>query len=99
MSSTKPSDLTLALQKKTQGFTSTIVRPTDTNIIDIRKLLLPVLMNTKYEKLTLTHNILGIILPTKPYKHIYSNKNYLIPPFTALYDDTIDKDAMRTEVH
>ena len=27
------------------------------------------------------------------------NGAYLIPPFIALYDDTIDKDATRTEVH
>ena len=30
----------------------------------------------------------------------YYNKGaYLIPPIIALYDETIDKDATRTEVH
>ena len=73
MSATKPADLTLALQKATEGFTAIVDRPTDTDIINIRQLLLPVLMKTKYEKLTLTHNLSGVILPTKRYEHIYSN--------------------------
>ena len=54
MSETKPEDLTLALQKATKGFTAIVDRPTDTDIIDIRQLLLPVLMKTKYDEITLT---------------------------------------------
>ena len=65
MLSTKPADLTLALQKATEGFIAIVDRPTDTDIIDIRQLLLPVLTKTKYDKLTLTNNISGFILPTK----------------------------------
>ena len=64
MSATKPADLTLALQKVTEGFTEIVDRPTDNDIIDIRQLLMPVLMKTKYEELTLTHNLLVIIIPT-----------------------------------
>ena len=55
-------------------------------------------MKTKYDDLTLTHNLLGVILPTKRYEHIYKNGAYLILPVIALYDDTIEKDATRTEV-
>ena len=65
MLSTKPADLTLALQKAKEGFIAIVDRPTDTDIIDIRQLLLPVLTKTKYDKLTLTNNISGFILPTK----------------------------------
>ena len=54
MSATKPAGITLALQKATEGFTSIVDRPTDTDIIDIQQLLLPVLMKTKYDELTLT---------------------------------------------
>ena len=61
MSSTKPSDLALALQKATDGFTVIVDRPMDNNIIDIQKLLVPVLMNKKYDELTLTHNLSGVI--------------------------------------
>ena len=49
MSATKPADLTLAIQKATEGFTVIVDRPTDNDLIDIRQLLVPVLMKTKYE--------------------------------------------------
>ena len=56
-------------------------------------------MKRKYNELNLTHNLSVVLLPTKHYKHIYSNRAYLIPPVIALYDGTIYKDATRTEVH
>ena len=59
MSATKPDDLTFALQKATEGFTAILDRPTDNDLIDIRQLLVPVLMKTKYDDLTLTQNLLG----------------------------------------
>ena len=56
-------------------------------------------MKTKYDKLTLTHNLYGVILPTDRYKHIYSEGAYLILRVIALYDDTINREATRTKVH
>ena len=56
-------------------------------------------MKTKYYKLTLMHNLLGVISPTKHYEHIYKKGSYLIPPVITLYDDKIDKEATRTEAH
>ena len=56
-------------------------------------------MKTKYDELTLTHNISGVILPSKRYEHIYKKGAYLIPPIIALYDETINKDAKIIEVH
>ena len=47
MSETKLTDLTLVLQKATEGFTAIVDQPTDKNSIEIRQLLLPVLMRTK----------------------------------------------------
>ena len=99
MSATKPADLTLALKKATKGFTAIINRPTDYDIIYIRKLLLPVLIKSKHDELTLMHNLSGVILPTDRYGHIYSKGVYSIPPIIGLYDDTIYRDATRTEVH
>ena len=99
MSVTNTSDLTLALQKATEGFTAIVDCPTDNDIIKIRRLLLPVLMSTKYDKLTVTHNLSGVILPSERYKQIYKKGDYLIPPVIVLYDDTIDKDSTRIEVH
>ena len=70
MSETKQADLTLTLQKASEGLTAIIYRPMDTDIIDIWQLLLHVLMKTKYETFTLTHNLSRVILPTERYTHI-----------------------------
>ena len=99
MSGTKPANLTLALQKATEGFMAIVDRRTDNDIIEIQQLILTVLTKTKYDELTLTHNISGVILPTKRYEHIYNKGAYLILPVITLYDDTINKDAIQTEVH
>ena len=99
MSATKPADLTLAIQKATEGFTAIVDFPMDNDIINIRQLLIPVLMKTKYTKLTLTHNLLGVILPNWCYKEVYLNGAYKILSVVALYDDAIDINATRTEVH
>ena len=99
MFATKPSDLTLALQKAAEGFMAIVDRPMDNDLINIRQLLVPVLMKTKYDKLTLTHNLLGVILPSKRYQQIHKKGAYLIPPIIALYDETIEKDATIIEVH
>ena len=53
-------------------------------------------MKTKYDELTLTHNLSRVILPMERYRHIYSKVAYSIPPVITLYDERIDKDAMRT---
>ena len=99
MSATKPADLTLALQKATEGFTAIVDQPMDNDLIKICQLLVPVLMKTNYDKLTLTHNLLGVILPSERYELIYHKGAYVIPPVIALYDETINKDATRIEVH
>ena len=98
MLATKPADLTLALQKATEGFTAVVDHPKHNDIIEIRQVLLHVLMKTKYDKLVLTHNLLGVILPSERCEQIYKIGAYLIPPVIALYYDTIVKDATRTEV-
>ena len=95
MSVTNPEDITLILQKATEGVTAIVDWSTDTDIIDIQQLLLPVLMNTKYDDLTLTHNLSGFIFPTYRCKYIYSKGVYSIPPVITSYDDTIDRDATR----
>ena len=64
MSETNMADLTLALKKATEVFTAIMDRITDNDLIDIRQLLVPVLMNTKCDELTLTHNLSGVIIPS-----------------------------------
>ena len=99
MSATKPDEITLALQKATEGFTAIVDLPTNNDLIKIRQLLVPVLMKKNYNKLTLTHDLLGVILPSERYQQIYKKGDYLIPPSIALYDETIEKDATIIEVH
>ena len=90
MSSTKPVDLTLALQKAGEVFTTIVDLPTDTDIIDIWQLILTVFMKTKYNELTLTHNLSGVMLSTDRYKHIYSKGVYSILLVIALYKFCVD---------
>ena len=99
MLATKPANLTIALQKATEGFTVIVDRPTDNDLIEIRQLLVPVLMKTKYDELTLTHILSGVILPSERYEQIYKNGAYVIPPVITLYDETIDKDTTRLEIN
>ena len=56
-------------------------------------------MKTKYDDLTLTHNLPRVILPTDRYKHIYSKGAYSILLAIVLYDDTIFRDTKRTKFH
>ena len=56
-------------------------------------------MKTKYDELTLTHNLPGVILPAERYEQIYKNGDYVIHPVIPLYDDTFYKDATRLEIN
>ena len=76
MSETNPEDLKFSLQKAREGFTAILECPMDTEIINIRELLFYVLMKTKYDELTLTHNLSRVILPTEQYRHIYLKGAY-----------------------
>ena len=68
-----PVDLTLAIAKATQGFVATADKPTDEYIVNIRKVLIPVLMKVKpYNQLNSQHSLTGVILIEDCYKHIYT---------------------------
>ena len=47
MSATKPANLTLALQKATEGFTAIVDRPKDKDLVEICQLIVTVLMKKK----------------------------------------------------
>ena len=70
MLATNPDDLALAIQKATEEFTVIVDRPTDNDLIEIRQLLVPLLMKTTYNELTLKHNLSGVILPAEHYEQI-----------------------------
>ena len=94
MSAIKPAELTLAILKATEGFTVIMDRPMDNNLIEIRQLLVPVLMQTTYDELRLRHNLVGV-----RYEKNYKKGAYAITPVISLYDDNIDKDATRLEIN
>ena len=71
----------------------------DNDLIVIRQLLVPVLMKTTYDELTLQHNLAEVILPTERYEQIYKKGAYAIPPVIPIYDDNINKYATRLEIN
>ena len=50
MLDTKPEELTLAIKKSSKGFAAIATKPTDDDIVNIRQLLVPVLVRTKYDE-------------------------------------------------
>ena len=56
-------------------------------------------MKKKYYELTFTYNLFSVILPTDKYRYIYAKGAYSLLPVVVLYDDAINIDAKRTEVH
>ena len=99
MSATKPAELTLAIEKASKGFAVIATKPTDDKIFKILQLLVPVLVSTKYDELKKEHNLSVVILPQIHYENIYGVGPFTILPLVSLYDTSIVKDAMSTEVH
>ena len=63
----------LAIAKATQGFVETTEKYTDKYIVNIRKLLTPVLIKVKpYDQINNQHSLSGVILTEDRYKHIYT---------------------------
>ena len=86
-----PSDLTLAIAKATQGFVETTEKYTDKYIVNIRKLLTPVLIKVKpYDQINNQHSLAGAILIEDRYKHIYKHGPYVVPSVVSVYNITID---------
>ena len=58
-----PADLILAIAKATQDFAVMTNKPTEKYIVNIRKVLTPVLMKVKpYDQLNNQHSLAGVIL-------------------------------------
>ena len=58
-----PADLRPAIAKATQGFVEKTEKPTDEYIVNIRKVLTPVLIKVKpYEQINNQHSFSGAIL-------------------------------------
>ena len=93
-----PADLTLVIAKATQGFVATNDKLADEYIVNIRKLLTPVLIKFKpYDHLKNQHSFAGVILTEDSYKHIYKQGPYVVPSVVGVYDVTIDAKAKKND--
>ena len=99
MSDTKPAELTLAIKKLSKGFIKIAAKPTYDDIFNIRQLLVPIFMSTKYDELKNENNLSGVILPQIRYENMYGVGQFTIPLLVSLYDILIVTDATSTEVH
>ena len=91
-----PADLTLAIAKAEQDFAATTKKPTDEYIVNIRKVLTPVLMKEKpYDQLNNQHSLDGVILTEDRYKQIYKKGPHVVPPEVSVYNFTINTKARK----
>ena len=89
-----PADLMISIAKAKQDFAGTTNKPTDEYIVNIKKVLTPVLMKFKpYDQLNNQHSLDGVILTEDCYKHIYRHEPYVLPPEFSVYDVTINAKA------
>ena len=67
-----PEDLTVAIAKATQGFVATTNKPNDEYIVNLKKILTPVLIKVNpYDQLYNQHSLAGVILTEDCYMYIY----------------------------
>ena len=94
-----PADITLAITKATQDFAETTNKPTDEYIVNIRKVMTPVLMKVNpYEQLKNHHSLDGVVLIEYRYKHIHNQGQYVVPPVVSVYNVTINANTRKTIV-
>ena len=55
--------------------------------------------DNEVQRIKITQNLSGVILPIERYEEVYWNGAYEILSVIALYDGAIDINATRTEVH
>ena len=86
-----PADLTLSIVKATQDFVATTNKPINKYIVNIRKVLTPVLIRVKLcKQLKNQHSLAGVILTEYLYNNICMQGPYVVPLVVSIYDFTID---------
>ena len=91
-----PADPTLSILKATQDFTATTNNPTNKYLVNIRKVMKPVLTKfNMYDQLNNQYSLARVILTEYLYKHIYKHGPYVILPEVSVYDVTIDSKARK----
>ena len=91
-----PADLMISIAKAKQDFAGTTNKPTDEYIVNIKKVLTPVLMKFKpYDQLNNQHSLDGVILTEDRYKQIYKKGPHVVPPEVSVYNFTINTKARK----
>ncbi len=68
-------------------------KPTDDDLLAIRRALLPLLMIIPYNQLGGVHSLVAILTDATKYKADHGNKKFVRPKRLPLYDTGIDDDA------
>jgi hypothetical protein len=68
-------------------------KPTDDDLLAIRRALMPLLMIIPYDQLGRVHSLVAIITDAAKYEADHGKKKFVRPKRLPLYDDSIDDDA------
>ena len=88
-----PNAITRLFKEAYNTFPSLEGKPTNNNVLAIRRTLLPLLMVIPYDQLGGTHSLVAILTKAAKYKADHGNKKIVRPKRLPLYDTTIAKDA------
>ena len=88
-----PEAITLLLKEATEAFTPIEGKPTDDDILAIRKNLLPLLMDIPYDLLGGVHSLTGLITEATTYAAEHGNFAFVRPTRLPLYDANIPDNA------
>ena len=88
-----PNAITRLFKKAYDTFPPLKGKPTDNNLLAIRRKLLPLLMVIPYDQLGGTHSLVAILTEAAKYKADHGNKKIVRPKRLPLYNDTIANNA------
>ena len=88
-----PNPITCLFKEAYDTFPPHKGKPTDNNLLTIRRTLLPLLMVILYIQLGGTHSLVAILTKAAKYKTGHGNKKFVCPKRLPLYDDTIADNA------
>ncbi len=88
-----PDTITRLFKEAYDTFPSLKGKPTNDNLLTIRRTLLPLLMFIPYNQLGRIHFLVAILTEATKYKADHGNKTFVHPQRLPLYDDTIADNA------
>ena len=88
-----PEAITLLLKEATEAFTVIEGKPSDNDILAIRKTLLPLLMDIPFDLVGGIHSLTGLITETATYKADHGNVVFVRPTRLPLYNSTFPDNA------